>query len=92
MTRAIRAVPDGFTEIDLGMTNWDHGIDAGFEERLRAEPLWGRHAAREFNGRVWFQEGFFHEQVWRYGTPVAHYAAPTLQELAAIVSDAHGWE
>lgn len=88
----IRAVPDGFTEIDLGMTNFDHSIDDGFDDRLRAELVWGRHAAREFNGRVWFEDGLFHEQVWRYGQPLAYYTAPSLAELMETVSDAHGWE
>lgn len=92
MTETIKAVPELFEEIDLGVTNLDRSIDEGLEQRLRAEPVWGRHAARGFNGRVWFEDGLFHEQVWIYGTPVAYYSAPTLVELAETVSDHHGWE
>lgn len=89
---SIKTVPEGYTEIDLGMTNFDHSIDDGFEHRLRGEPVWGRHAAWNFNGRVWFEDGVFHEQVWRYGQPQAHFSAPTLTELMETVSDEYGWE
>lgn len=92
MTTAIRAVPEGFTEIPLGMINFDHRIDDGFEARLRAEPVWGRHAAMNFNGRVWYANGMFHEQVWRYGSPVAHYEATELRTLMDTVNNDYGWE
>jgi hypothetical protein len=89
---AIRGVPDGYIEIDLGMTNFDHSIDPGFEQRIRAEKVWGRHSAWDFNGRVWFEDGVFHEQVWTYGTPDDHFTAETLTELMEIVSDVYGWK
>ena len=88
----MRGVPEGYSEIRLGMTNFDHTIDAGFEERLRNEPVWGRHAAMNFNGRVWFEDGMFHEQVWCYGVPRASYSTPTLTGLMEMVSDRYGWE
>ena len=90
--QTIRAVPDGFAEIDHGMTNFDHAVDDGFEERLRNEPVWGRHAAWNFNGRVWFEDGVFHEQVWRCQQPRAYFSAPTLAGLMEMVCDAYGWE
>jgi hypothetical protein len=88
----MRGVPEGYREIKLGMTNFDHTIDACFEERLRNEQVWGRHWALDFNGRVWFEDGVFHEQVWRYYEPRAHFAEPTLAELMTTVNDAYGWE
>lgn len=88
----VKGVPEGYREIKLGMTNFDHTIDAGFEERLRNEPVWGRHAAMNFNGRVWFEADMFHEQVWRYGIPRAYFAAATLSGLMETASAAYGWE
>jgi hypothetical protein len=87
-----RSVPEGYAEINLGMSNFDHSIDEGFEERLRNERIWGRHAAWNFNGRVWFEDGEFHEQVWRYGQPVEHFSGATLAELMGSVSNEYGWE
>lgn len=38
----IGAVPKGHVEIRrLGMSNFDHAIDPGFEDRLRNEAVWG---------------------------------------------------
>ncbi|WP_327066810.1 hypothetical protein [Kitasatospora sp. NBC_01302] len=92
MNDTIKPVPDGLNEIDLGMSNFDHSIDPGFEDRLRNESVWGRHAAWNFNGRVWFADGEFHEEVWRYGQPVASFSEATLTELMETVSDEYGWE
>lgn len=92
MTTTVRGVPDGFAEIDLGMTNFDHTIDAGFEARLRAEPVWGWHSGWDFAGHVWFEGGLFHEQVWCYGSPIEHFEAETLARLMETVSDTYGWK
>ncbi|GAB2696542.1 hypothetical protein [Kitasatospora kifunensis] len=93
MSENIGAVPKGHVEIRrLGMSNFDHAIDPGFEDRLRNEAVWGRHAARNFNGRVWFENDAFHEQVWCYGHPVAHFSAPTLPKLMEQINNEYGWE
>jgi hypothetical protein len=92
MSNGVRSAPEGYAETDLGMSNLDHTIDDGFEEHLRNEPAWGRHAAWNFNGRVWYENGQFHEQVWRYGQPVEHFSSSTLTELMEKVSDEYGWE
>jgi hypothetical protein len=79
---------------DIGevMTNFDHSIEVGAEEALRAGGR-GVHSAWEFNGNVWFEEsdGLFHEIVHRYHAPVGHFAAPTLRELMQVVNDEWGW-
>jgi hypothetical protein len=87
----IKSAPEGYTEISLGMSNLDQSIDEGFEEQLRSRRVWGRHAAWNFNGHVWFENGEFHEEVWRYGQPVASFSEPTLAELMETVSDEYGW-
>jgi hypothetical protein len=80
-------------ESEHGMSNFDHSVDDGLEEALRAG-MKGRHAAWEFNGLVWLDErtGLFCEVVRRYHEVVAVHAAPTLKELMHEVNDEHGWD
>lgn len=78
------------TEIEKGMSNFDHSIDDGLEDALRAGGVFGRHAAWNFNGKVWFADGLFHEEVWRYHAPVGTHSAATLPELMQIVNDEYG--
>ncbi|HZM84234.1 MAG TPA: hypothetical protein VFC19_51600 [Candidatus Limnocylindrales bacterium] len=84
--------PSDWTEIELGMSNFDHNVDEGFEGALRAGGVWGRHAAWEFNGIVWFENGLFHEQVWRRHVPQTMMSAASLRKLMTDVNDQWGWE
>ena len=79
-------------EIDLGMSNFDGAIDDGFAEALTARPggVFGRHAAWDFNGKVYFEDGQFHEEVWVYGSPRETISASTLRELMDSVCDEYG--
>lgn len=69
-------------------------IPAGLEEKLRAEPaqVFAYHGAWEFSGRVWFEDGQFHEEVRRYGTLRAVVSADTLEGLVEEVNDRFGRE
>lgn len=80
------SVPEGWEEIDLGMSNFDHSIDEGFAERLQEGHCYGRHAAWDFNGLVWFADGQFHEEVWCYGVRRQVFSADTLEELMQTVN------
>jgi hypothetical protein len=73
------------------LSNLDGSVPEDVDGQLRDKPVWTRHAAWEFNGKVWWQDGQFHEQVWRYHKPVATYSAETLDELYRTVNDAWGW-
>jgi hypothetical protein len=84
--------PADATEIALSMSNFDHTVDPGLAEALKAGNVYAQHAAWEFNGEVWFADGLFHEQVFRYHQPVGSYRADTLEELMTRVNDHHGWE
>lgn len=84
--------PQDLREIELGMTNFDHTIDVGLEAALRAGGVYGRHAAWNFNGQVWFADGMFHEEVWVYKEPQGTISAPTLEELMAAVNAKYGDE
>lgn len=79
-------------EIDLGMSNFDGSIDEGLSEALQAEPdeVFGRHAGWNFNGKVWFQDGKFHEEVWVFGSLQQVISADTLSDLMEEVCAEYG--
>lgn len=83
-------VPSNMVEGVLGMTNFDHTIDDGFESSLRTQAVWGRHAGWNFNGRVWFDGNEFCEEVWTYHVPREVVRASSLQELMRIVNEQYG--
>jgi hypothetical protein len=93
-----RITPEQMSELAqfgfAGMTNLDQSIEEGFEEALRAAPnrVFGRHAAWEFNGLVWFDGEQFCEEVWRYHSPIEIMTAPTLRELMCVVNDKYGYD
>lgn len=74
------------------MSNFDHSIDTGLAEALQARPgkVFGRHAGWNFNGRVFFSDGRFHEEVWVYGSPRETVSADTLPELMEEVCYRYG--
>jgi hypothetical protein len=81
-----------WSEIELSMSNFDGLIDDGFADALKAGPVFGRHAAYNFNGRVYFKDGRFHEDVWRYGVHVETLTADTLEELMREANTKYGYE
>ncbi len=86
----IQTTPEklGRQPTDLHMTNFDHTIDDGFKEVL-LDGYYGQHAAWNFCGYVWFAEGF-HEEVWRYNSPVEIITAASLPELMEAVNRKYG--
>ncbi len=80
-------------EVDFGMTNFDGSIDDGFAEALQAQPakVFGRHAAWDFNGLVYFYDGEFHEEVWVYGSLIQTISADSLPELMEAVCEKFGY-
>ena len=83
---------DKMEEIGFSMSNLDNEIDEGFAEALQARPgeVFGRHAAWDFNGKVGFADGKFHEEVWVYGSPLKTLSAKTLRELMDLACDEFG--
>ena len=84
----------GMTEIDEHMSNCDHTIDDGMAEQLRAAPgrVYSRHAGWNFNGKVWFEDGLFREEVWIYHRPRETISAKSLRELMDAVNERYGSE
>ena len=85
---------DDMTEISLGMSNFDMRIDDGFEEALRKEEgkAFGRHSGWNFNGRVYFSNGLFYEEVWRYGSIIETLSSENLKELMTDVCENYGYD
>lgn len=77
-----------------GMSNFDHSIEDGFEEALRAEPnkVFGRHAGWNFNSKVWFDGEQFRGEVWVYRVPQEILTADSLQELMDATNERYGAE
>lgn len=84
--------PEGWNATRFTMSNFDHQIDEGMEEALRTDSAFGFHAGWEFCGLVWFQDGRFHEQVFRHHCHVATYSADNLRDLMEVVNNAWGWQ
>lgn len=78
---------------DNSMSNFDHTVDPGLEDDLRAGML-AQHSARDFCGEVrWDAErGLFTETVRRHHAVVGQVSAPTLEELMREVNDEYGWD
>jgi hypothetical protein len=85
---------DDMTEISLGMSNFDMSIDEGFEDALRKDEgkVFGRHAGWNFNGRVYFLNGLFYEEVWRYGGIIETLSSENLKELMIDVCENYGYD
>lgn len=79
-------------DTDLTMTNFDHSIEDGMAEALVGRRAYGTHAGWEFNGKVWWADGQFHEAVYRYGDFQRVYSAGSLRDLMAVVNDDWGWK
>lgn len=78
------------TECSEGMSNFDHAIDSGFEDKLRTGEFWGRHAGWNFNSKVWFADGQFHAEVWQYHSPREVISASSLRELMDATNEKYG--
>lgn len=85
---------DDMTEISLGMSNFDMSVDEWFEDALRKDEgkVFGRHAGWNFNGKVYFSNGLFYEEVWRYGRIIETFSSENLKELMIDVCENYGYE
>ncbi len=73
-------------------SNYNHVLQDGpVAERLQAAEV-GTHAAWNFNGRIWFKDGLYHEEVWRYRSPVEVLTNADLAALIASVNEKYGTE
>lgn len=74
-----------------GYSNCDHEWDDGFDAAdliLRGETA--PHYAWDHCGAIWWEDGNFREQVWRYGIPIVVITRGSLAELVDAVNDEFG--
>lgn len=92
MRNKVTTILDKATELELGMSNMDGSIDDGLAEALKqqAGSVYAQHAAWNFCGYVWYENGMFHEEVWVYNAPRTVINADTLQELMSDVNAEYG--
>jgi hypothetical protein len=86
--RILEARPESAHE----MSNFDHSIDDGLDEDLRAG-MRGVHSGWDFNGIVWFDKDreVFCEAVRVHHELAGIVESPSLGQLMIDVSDVYGW-
>jgi len=78
-------LPSGFEDIGTIMSNFDHVIDDGAEEKLKAGGVYGGYAAWNFYAEVWYDKKF-EAMVKQYGVHVNTIEGDTLQEIMDTAS------
>jgi hypothetical protein len=75
-----------------GMSNFDHTIDKGFADALKAAPneAYGHYSGWNFAGRVFWDGAQFQCEVWRYHEVVEIVTASTLEDIMREVCDRYG--
>ena len=82
----------GMIELDDHVcSNFDHEIHQDVVEKLKLTPnSFSRYPGDAFNGRVYYDEGQFHCEVWRYGSTHVTMTADTMEELKDDVCYEYG--
>lgn len=80
-------------EIEPGMSNFDHRIEAGLAEGIADGQHMADYAGWDFHALVYLgNEGIYVADVHVYGTHRGFVTADTLEGLMAEVSDEYGWD
>lgn len=80
-------------EIGYEMSNFDGSIDEGMAEALIAGEgrVHGRHAGWNFNSLVYYKDGKFHADVFRYRVYMETISEETLEELMDATNQKYGY-
>lgn len=85
-------MPDALIDLQQEVvSNFDGVVDETVRERLRSGDCWAAFSAWNFWARVWFGDGAFHAEVWRYGSPVETLSGGTVEDLREAVCNEYGW-
>jgi hypothetical protein len=87
-------LPDNFTEFNGEgiMSNFDREIVHATADSIKEKPFYSGYAGWNFHGKVWWQDGQWHCEVWQYRSYVETFSAQTLEEIMTLVSDEYGYE
>jgi hypothetical protein len=85
--------PDGWPLLFPDVTsNYDGAIDEGVARRLQEGGCCSPHAALNFHGIVWFEDGRWHERVSVHHVAQAVLSAGSLEDLRDTVNNEFGWQ
>ena len=84
-------LPSNLIDIGTIMSNFDHVIDDGAEEKLKAGGVYGGYAAWNFYACVWYDKKF-KAMVKQYGVWIDTIEGDTLYEIMGIASKLYGYE
>ena len=83
--------PEELKDIGIMMSNFDHEIKPGTEDRLKSEKVYCGYTGWSFFGAVWF-DGKFKCQVKQHRQHVDTIKGRTLKELKENVSIEYGYD
>lgn len=72
------------------MTNFNHTIDDGAEDRLRSGEGFAHYSAWNFHGTVWFNSGKFKCKVMQHCNHVSTIESDSLQGIMDVACAKHG--
>ncbi len=79
--------------LSLGMSNFDHSIDNGLSEALRADPAaMAQYSGYNFCAYVCSLGSQFQCEVWLRNSPIETILADSLEAIMEKVSDKYGYE
>jgi hypothetical protein len=87
MKESRRDVPAGLEDLGTVYSNFDHVLEKAIAEKLALGGSRASHAAWDFNGIVWFEDGVWFEKINRYQHHETTLEGATLEE---VLSEANG--
>lgn len=86
----MKKCPEDYEDAGESYSNFDHTEPQGYEDKMRAGRFFCLHPAWEHHGTMWFEDGEFHEEVWRHGAHIDTLSAASLRELFDAVNEKWG--
>lgn len=83
-------VPSDFEFVGNVMSNFNHEVKGGKEEKLKSGKFYGDYPAWDFHAQVWFDGENFKAMVKRYRVHVGTVTSPTLKGIMELASNEWG--
>jgi len=83
------SLPEGLESIGTIMSNFDHVIEDGAEEKLKASAVYGEYTAWNFWAAVWW-DGEFKAMIKQYRNHTNTLVSDTLQDIMDEASEYYG--
>jgi len=74
------------------LTNFDHSIMPDAENILKSNKVYSQYSAWDFCGYVWFENGKFYCEIWRYNSHINTIKANSLEEIMDEASTKYGYD